>query len=78
MFVWFWFVVCVFAAGRCPTAKHVMTGQPQKVPVNSTGVVKAARFAVVEFNRANTEELFAYKIVNITSAKMQVKMRSIT
>ncbi|XP_072247705.1 cystatin-like [Leuresthes tenuis] len=72
MFVWFWFVVCVFAAGRCPNAKHVMTGQPQKVPVSGTGVVKAARFAVVEFNRANTEELFAYKIVNITSAKMQI------
>lgn len=76
MFVWFLFFVCVFAVGRSQTSKHVMTGQPQKVPVNSTGVSTAARFALVEFNKANTEEMFAYKIVNITSAKVQVKLIS--
>ncbi len=51
-----------------------MTGQPRAVPVNSTEVVTAARFAVLEFNRANNEDQFAYKIMNITSAKIQVKM----
>ncbi|CAG6017089.1 unnamed protein product [Menidia menidia] len=72
MFVCFLFVVCVLAAGRFPDAKHVMIGQPQKVPVNSPSVVKAARFAVVEFNRANIQEQFAYKVLNITSAKTQI------
>uniref|UniRef100_A0A4W6DUQ1 Cystatin domain-containing protein n=1 Tax=Lates calcarifer TaxID=8187 RepID=A0A4W6DUQ1_LATCA len=32
-----------------------------------TKVVTVARFAVVEFNKANTEDQFSYKIVNITS-----------
>ncbi|XP_041866659.1 cystatin-like [Melanotaenia boesemani] len=72
MFVWFWFFVCVVATCRFLTAKHVMIGQPHKVPVNSPGVLKAARFAVVDFNRANIDEVFAYKIMNVTSAKMQI------
>ncbi|XP_054456671.1 cystatin-like isoform X2 [Anoplopoma fimbria] len=71
MFVWF----CVFvytSAGCLETTGQVMTGQPHKVPVNSTEVLVAALFAVVEFNAANAEEQFAYKIVNITSAKIQL------
>ncbi|KAM6922864.1 cystatin-like [Lycodopsis pacificus] len=69
MFVWF--CIFVFAASGCFVSTG-MTGRPHKVPVNSTKVVSAAQFAVLEFNRANVEEQFAYKIVNITSAKMQV------
>ncbi|GAA6223392.1 cystatin-like [Lates japonicus] len=71
MFVLFCIFVCA-SAGRFTTAKHVMTGQPHEVPANSTKVVTVARFAVVEFNKANTEDQFSYKIVNITSAKIQV------
>ncbi len=75
MFVWFCAVVCA-SAGRFVAAGQVMTGQPHEVPVNSTEVVTAARFAVGEFNRANAEDQFAYKIVSITSAKIQVKLNS--
>ncbi len=73
MLVW----ICIFACASVRsflTAQHVMTGQPRAVPVNSTEVVTAARFAVLEFNRANAEDQFAYKIINITSAKIQVKL----
>uniref|UniRef100_A0A3P9K6E0 Cystatin domain-containing protein n=1 Tax=Oryzias latipes TaxID=8090 RepID=A0A3P9K6E0_ORYLA len=44
----------------------------QKVPVSSANVSTAARFAIGEFNKANTEEHYAYKILNITSARMQI------
>ncbi|XP_033957273.1 cystatin-like [Pseudochaenichthys georgianus] len=72
MFVCFVIFVCALS-GPLVTANHVMTGQPHEVPVNSTDVLRAARFAVVEFNRANAaEEQFTYTIVNITSAKIQV------
>ncbi|XP_042358605.1 cystatin-like [Plectropomus leopardus] len=68
-----WFCILVFvSAGRFETTGQVMTGQPLEVPVNSSKVLTAARFAVVEFNKANVEDQFAYKIVNVTSAKMQV------
>uniref|UniRef100_A0A4W6DUP8 Cystatin domain-containing protein n=1 Tax=Lates calcarifer TaxID=8187 RepID=A0A4W6DUP8_LATCA len=66
MFVLFCIFICA-SAGRFTTAKHVMTGQPHEIPANSTKVVTVARFAVVEFNKANTEDQFSYKIVNITS-----------
>lgn len=72
MFVLFCIFICA-SAGRFTTAKHVMTGQPHEIPANSTKVVTVARFAVVEFNKANTEDQFSYKIVNITSAKIQVR-----
>uniref|UniRef100_A0A3Q3ETA3 Cystatin-like n=1 Tax=Labrus bergylta TaxID=56723 RepID=A0A3Q3ETA3_9LABR len=70
----FFCVYLVFFAsfGRVLIAEHMMIGQPQDVLVNNTNVLKAARFAVVEFNRANTDHQFDYKIVNITSAKIQV------
>lgn len=51
-----------------------MTGEPREVAVNGTRVVNAARFAVVEFNKANAEDVFAYKLSNISSAKIQVKL----
>lgn len=77
MFVCFVIFVCALS-GPLVTAHHVMTGQPHEVPVNSTDVLRAARFAVVEFNRANAaEEQFTYTIVNITSAKIQVKLNSL-
>ncbi|XP_032365677.1 cystatin-C, partial [Etheostoma spectabile] len=44
---------------------------PQEVPVNRTDVLEAAQFAVVEFNKANTEDLFNYAILDITSAQVQ-------
>ncbi|XP_040906292.1 cystatin-F-like [Toxotes jaculatrix] len=71
MFVLFCLFVCA-SAGRFENVGEVMTGQPHEVPTNSTKVLAAARFAVVEFNRANTEDVFVYEIVNITSAKIQV------
>ncbi|XP_059215611.1 cystatin-like [Centropristis striata] len=71
MFVWFCIFVCA-SVGRFVTAGRRMTGQPHEVPVNSNKVLTAARFAVVEFNTANAEEQFAYKIVDITSAKIQL------
>lgn len=52
-----------------------MTGRPVAVPANSSDVWRAARFALSEFNRADDEDLFAYKIINITSAKIQVKKK---
>ncbi|XP_039994550.1 cystatin-like [Xiphias gladius] len=71
MSVLFFIFVCA-SAGRVGNTGQVMTGQPHEVQANSTKVLAAARFAVVEFNRANAEDQFAYKIVNITSAKIQV------
>ncbi|XP_034008327.1 cystatin-like [Trematomus bernacchii] len=71
MFVCFVIFVCALS-GPLVTAHHVMTGQPHEVPVNRTDVLTAARFAVLEFNRANAAEEFNYAIVNITSAKIQV------
>ena len=73
--MWFWISVCASLC-RVVTAQHGMTGQPREVPVNGTEVVAAARFAVVEFNRDNAEDQFAYKILNITSAKIQVTLNS--
>ncbi|XP_023119711.2 cystatin-like [Amphiprion ocellaris] len=72
MFVWFCFLVCASFTGWLVTVGQFMTGEPHSVPVNNSQVLTAARFAVVEFNKANTQERFAYKIMNITSAKMQI------
>lgn len=71
MFAWVCIFVCA-SVGRFVDAEQVMTGRPHEVPANSSAVLTAARFAVVEFNRANAADQFAYKIVNITSAKIQV------
>ncbi|XP_030296917.1 cystatin-SA-like isoform X1 [Sparus aurata] len=71
MSVWFCISVCASLC-RVVTAQQGMTGQPREVPVNGTEVQAAARFAVVEFNRDNAEDQFAYKLLNITSAKTQV------
>ncbi|XP_027133866.1 cystatin-like [Larimichthys crocea] len=71
MFFWFCIVLCALA-GCFVTTRDVMTGEPREVAVNGTRVVNAARFAVVEFNKANAEDVFAYKLSNISSAKIQV------
>ncbi|TDG97746.1 hypothetical protein EPR50_G00210860 [Perca flavescens] len=71
MFVWFCVVVCAFT-GRFVTGQSPNDGASQKVPVNDSNVLDAAQFAVAEFNKANTEELFDYTIVTITSAEIQV------
>lgn len=75
MSVWFCISVCASLC-RVVTAQQGMTGQPREVPVNGTEVQAAARFAVVEFNRDNAEDQFAYKLLNITSAKTQVTLHS--
>ncbi|XP_008284674.1 cystatin-like isoform X2 [Stegastes partitus] len=72
MCVWVCFLVCVSVTGWFLTAEQIMTGEPHTVPVNNCQVLKEARFAVAEFNKANVQEQFAYKVLNITSAKMQI------
>ncbi|XP_029926695.1 cystatin-like [Myripristis murdjan] len=69
--IWCCIVACA-SAGCFVAAGQVMTGRPVAVPANSSDVWRAARFALSEFNRADDEDLFAYKIINITSAKIQV------
>ncbi|TNN51555.1 Cystatin [Liparis tanakae] len=71
MLVWFCIVACASAACLVD-AGLVKAGQPHRVPVNGAKVLRAAHFALVEFNKANTEEQFAYKTVKIRSAKIQV------
>ncbi|KAA8581244.1 hypothetical protein FQN60_002825 [Etheostoma spectabile] len=71
LFVWF----CVFVSafiGRFVTEHSLVDGGFQDVPVNRTDVLEAAQFAVVEFNKLNTEDVFNYAILNTISAKMQV------
>ncbi|XP_039644300.1 cystatin-F-like [Perca fluviatilis] len=70
MFVWLCVVVCALT-GRFVTEQQPLLGVPQKVPVNDPEVLDAARFAVAEFNKANTEDMFDYEIVKITSAEIQ-------
>uniref|UniRef100_A0A8C9XM50 Cystatin domain-containing protein n=1 Tax=Sander lucioperca TaxID=283035 RepID=A0A8C9XM50_SANLU len=76
MFVWFCVLVCAFT-GRFVTEQQPLLGVPEEVPVTDAEVVESARFAVVEFNKANTEYMFNYKIVKITSAKIQVTLNLI-
>ncbi|XP_056292264.1 cystatin-POGU1-like [Pseudoliparis swirei] len=71
MFVWFCIVACASAACLVD-AGMVKAGQPHQVPVNGSKVLRAAHFALVEFNKANIEEQFAYKTVKITSANIQI------
>ncbi|XP_031170590.1 cystatin-like [Sander lucioperca] len=71
MFIWFCVLVGALT-GRFVTEQSPIVGGPQKVPVNDNNVLDAAQFAVVEFNKANTEDMFDYKIVNVTSAELQV------
>ena len=73
MFVWLCVVVCALT-GRFVTEQSPIDGASYEVPVNDPNVLDAARFAVAEFNKANTEELFNYEIVNITSAEIQVTL----
>uniref|UniRef100_A0AAX7SHG6 Cystatin domain-containing protein n=1 Tax=Astatotilapia calliptera TaxID=8154 RepID=A0AAX7SHG6_ASTCA len=67
-----WFFVFVFVCVCASAAEQTMTGEPRRVPVNDTRVLTAAHFAVAEFNKVNAGEMFAYKTVAITSAKIQV------
>lgn len=68
MIVWF----CVFIWASVDG--QIITGEPHSVPVNGTQVLAAARFAVAEFNGVNAEEQFVYRIMTITSAKIQVEL----
>ncbi|CAL8361167.1 unnamed protein product [Boreogadus saida] len=62
------------AAALVDGAAQPMTGdgEPRAIPQNRTDVVRAARFAVANFNEANIDDIYAYKILNITSAKIQI------
>ena len=60
------------AAALVDGVAQPMTGEPRAVPQNRTDVARAARFAVAKFNEANIGDVYAYKILNITSAKIQV------
>ncbi|XP_037321973.2 cystatin-like [Pungitius pungitius] len=69
----FWWCVVLFASAGCSgDPREGMTGEPLRVPVNGTKVLRAAHFAVSEFNRVHAAERVAYKLVSITSAKIQV------
>lgn len=72
MFLWLCCLLCAWSSGGCLTLGLGKLGQPHKVPVNSSKVLTEARYALVRFNLDNIEELFAYKIIEITSAKMQI------
>ena len=70
-------VLCILAlaavaAALVDGAAQPMTGEPRVVPQNRTDVARAARFAVSNFNEANIDDIYAYRILNITSAKIQV------
>uniref|UniRef100_A0AAQ4QWW4 Cystatin domain-containing protein n=1 Tax=Gasterosteus aculeatus aculeatus TaxID=481459 RepID=A0AAQ4QWW4_GASAC len=63
--MFFWCCVVLFAsAGWSVDAAEGMTGEPRAVPVNDTEVLRAAHFAVSEFN---AEQRVAYKLVSIKS-----------
>uniref|UniRef100_A0A3Q1GL15 Cystatin domain-containing protein n=1 Tax=Acanthochromis polyacanthus TaxID=80966 RepID=A0A3Q1GL15_9TELE len=64
MFVWLCFLVCASFTGWLVTVGQFMTGEPHSVPVNNCQVLTAARFAVVEFNKANTQERFVVAGIN--------------
>ncbi|KAA8581242.1 hypothetical protein FQN60_002823, partial [Etheostoma spectabile] len=72
-FVWF----CVFVSafiGRFVTEQQIL-GDPQDVPVTDPEVISSAEFSVSEYNYANTRT--NYKLVEITSAKIQVTLKLI-
>ena len=64
------------AAALVDGAAQPMTGEPRVVPQNRPDVARAARFAVSNFNEANIDDIYAYKILNITSAKIQVRFKT--
>ncbi|XP_032365906.1 cystatin-D [Etheostoma spectabile] len=71
-FVWFCVFVSAFTGGFVTEQSPPPPGSYQEVPVNRTDVLEAAQFAVDEFNKANTEDMFNYAILDITSAEVQV------
>ncbi|XP_061084097.1 cystatin-C-like isoform X2 [Conger conger] len=62
----------VFQVARLAAASPVMTGAPFDVPPDRTDVLRAARFAVYEYNREFSDEEYAYKTTSIASSKVQV------
>lgn len=76
LFVWFCVFVSAFT-GCFVTEQSPPSGGSQKVPVNRPDVLEAAQFAVVEFNKANTVDMFNYVILDITSAEVQVTLNLI-
>ncbi|XP_032366205.1 uncharacterized protein LOC116684976 [Etheostoma spectabile] len=72
LFVWFCVFVSAFTGRFVTKQSPPPPGSYQEVPVNRTDVLEAAQFAVDEFNKANTEDMFNYAILDITSAEVQV------
>ncbi|XP_030012274.1 cystatin-C-like isoform X1 [Sphaeramia orbicularis] len=71
MLLVFYSVSCAWLVGFT-AAGHAWVGHLRQVPVNRSDVRTAAELAVVEFNKANTEDPHTYRIDKITSAKMQI------
>ena len=70
LFVASYLVCAALTSGQ----RQVRTGEPREVSVNNSKVWRAARFAVGDLNQANTEgQAFHYRILTVTSAKVQVK-----
>ncbi|KAG5831460.1 hypothetical protein ANANG_G00303950 [Anguilla anguilla] len=61
-----------FGAAQLTVCVPVMTGAPVDVPSNRSDVLRAARFAVVEYNKEFSDEEYAYKATSIASSKIQV------
>nr|XP_057920815.1 cystatin-POGU1-like isoform X2 [Doryrhamphus excisus] len=72
MMVWASVLCFVAFLGVQTDGRARMTGQPRQVPVTDHQVLAAAHFAVAEFNRVNPEQHFFYRMLNITSAEVQV------
>ncbi|KAJ0067117.1 hypothetical protein NL108_012835 [Boleophthalmus pectinirostris] len=54
------------------TTAQTMTGQPRDISTRNSKVWRAAQFAVRDFNHAHNHQPFSYKILSVTSAKVQV------
>ena len=70
--LWSAVLAVLFAAARLTAAGRVMTGAPFDVPPNRTDVLRAARFAVFEYNKEFSDQEYAYKSTSIASSKVQV------
>ncbi|XP_072349680.1 cystatin-like [Scyliorhinus torazame] len=63
-------VLAAVCAQTCESPKPSMMGGVERVSVDHPEVLKAAQFAVAEYNKASND-MFASKIVRIVSAQQQ-------
>ncbi|KAJ8361494.1 hypothetical protein SKAU_G00180190 [Synaphobranchus kaupii] len=69
--VWLAVLAVFLEAAGLTVCVPVMTGGPMDVPSNRSDVLRAARFAVYEYNEEISEE-YAYKTTSIASSQVQV------